>query len=79
MTKIMMIAAGILVFCAAAVPAWADCATDLAVVKVKLGEVKDEQRHEELAKLADKAEFERGNGRERLCVDAIEHAKLLLK
>ena len=48
-------------------------------MKVKLGEVKDEPRREELAKLAEKAEFEHGTGRERLCVEAIEHAKLLLK
>jgi hypothetical protein len=79
MTKIMIIAAGILVFCASGASARADCATELDAVKVKLVQVKDEQRHEELAKLAEKAEFERGSGRERLCVDAVEHAKLLLK
>jgi hypothetical protein len=79
MTKIMIIAAGILGFCACGAPAHADCASELGAVKVKLGEVKDEPRREELLKLADKAEFERGSGRERLCVQAVEHAKLLLK
>ena len=79
MTKIMIIAAGILGFCAGGTHAWAGCASELGAVKIKLGEVKDEPRREELAKLADKAEFENGSGRERLCVDAIEHAKLLLK
>jgi hypothetical protein len=79
MTKIMIAVAGILVFCASGAPARADCATELNAVKVKLSEVKDEPRHEELAKLAEKAEFEHGSGRERLCVAAIEHAKLLLK
>jgi hypothetical protein len=79
MTKILIIAAAMLGFCAFAAGARADCASELKVVKVKLGEIKDEQRREELLKLADKAEFEQGSGRERLCVEAVEHAKLLLK
>ncbi|MBV8653153.1 MAG: hypothetical protein JO255_16935 [Alphaproteobacteria bacterium] len=78
MTKILIIAAGILGVCVCGAAARADCASELKAVKVKLGEVKDEQRREELLKLADKAEFEQASGRERLCVQAVDHAKLLL-
>jgi hypothetical protein len=79
MTKIMLVAAVASVLGAYGLPARADCRTELDSVKIKLTAVKDEPRREELAKLAEKAEFERGSGRERLCIDAIERAKSLLK
>lgn len=78
MTK-MAIAAGLaLTIFGAVSPARADCATQVDEIKAKLGEIKEASRREEISKLAEKAEVERRNGRERLCLDALQRAKTLL-
>ena len=57
----------------------ADCAVQLDLVRAKLRDLKEENRREEVTKLADKAEADHRNGRERLCADAIDRALALLK
>jgi hypothetical protein len=62
-----------------AVPAQADCATDIKALRTELTAVKDEHRRQELQKLIDKAAKDDEAGRARLCGEATQRAQLLLK
>jgi hypothetical protein len=60
-------------------PARADCATDIQTLRAELGSVKDPRRRQELQKLIDKAEKDNEAGRARLCGEAMERARILIK
>lgn len=60
-------------------PARADCAGDIATLRTELAQVKDARRREELQMLIDKAQKDNEAGRARLCGEATERARLLLK
>jgi hypothetical protein len=60
-------------------PARADCASEIRALRAELAAVKDERRRQELLRLIEKAEKDDQAGRDRLCGDATQHARALLK
>jgi len=71
----------LLVLTAAVLPcaAWAGCADDIAAIKQKMPDVKDEARRKELQMLIEKAEKDDRAGRAKLCDDSVKHAQALLQ
>ena len=62
-----------------ALPARADCSAELAQLRARLAQVKDEAKRQELTKLIEKAEKDERNARPKLCIDAVTRAGTLLK
>jgi hypothetical protein len=60
-------------------PAGADCTADIRALRSQVAAIKDERRRLEVQKLLEKAEKDNEAGRARLCADAVQHARALLK
>jgi hypothetical protein len=59
--------------------AHADCAGDIEAIRLKLPDIKEDARRQELEKLVDKAQRDADQGRMALCTDTVRHALVLLK
>lgn len=74
--------AGILLAAAAMLmplTARADCGDEVKAIRVKLAEVKEEGRRDELLRLIEKAEKDAQAGRDKSCDAALRHARVLLR
>ncbi len=76
--KVLLASCGMIVAINVPGIARADCGDEVKAVRVKLAEVKEEARREELQRLVDKAQKDADAGRVRSCA-ALKHAHLLLR
>jgi hypothetical protein len=57
----------------------ADCGDEAKAIRVKLSDVKEEARRDELTRLIDKAQKDADAGRLRSCVATLKYARALLR
>lgn len=70
---------GLIVNAASIAGAAADCQADIRMVRGEIGALKDDRRRQELEKLVEKAEKDDQAGRARLCAEAVQRARVLLR